>query len=204
MSVFLSAIVLFFNKYISNSILKNNDIVSSVLFLSPAILIISMSSVIRGYFYGLKKISPAGISQIIEQVTRIVFVIGLIYYLSPVNSKTGAFIAVCGISVGELFGLLWLVFHYQLLKSKKVSSISKNKINFLTILSQISYIAVPITISRIINVLLQLANAILIPQRLMIAGYSNKEAIAIFGRVVGMSMPIIFLPFIVTTVIICK
>lgn len=201
LSFALASIILIFSEYISFEILESEKVYASVIFLAPAIILISLSSVMRGYFYGLKKINPAGIAQIIEQITRISFVLLTIYILYPVESKLGAFIAVCGISVGELFGLLWLVINYKFFSRKKPKNITKNT-STLKILSQISYIAVPITISRIINVVLQMFNAILIPQRLVAAGFSKTEAIATFGRVTGMAMPLIFLPFIVTSALV--
>ena len=202
LSVFLSIILLFSAKYICNNILKNKDILYSVYYISPAIIVISLSSVIRGYFYGLKKVSVSGVSQIIEQLSRVVFVIGYLYYTYPVDSRWGAFIAVCGISLGEVFGLLWLIINYGFYNIRKKSFNKSINVSYIQIISQILYIAVPITLSRIINVSLQLSNTILIPRRLMVAGYTNTEAISIFGRVVGMTMPLIFLPFIVTSALV--
>ncbi|MTI65929.1 MAG: polysaccharide biosynthesis protein [Firmicutes bacterium] len=199
-SLLLSSILLVFGKYISYEILENENILYSIYFLAPAIIVISLSSVIRGFYYGLKKIAPAGIAQIIEQLTRIVFVLSLIHHMYPLKSQAGAFIAVCGITVGEIFGLIWLVFNYRIIKFKDIKSAKKLKT--FKILSQISYISIPITISRIVNVSMQLINAILIPQRLIVSGLSNQEAIETFGRLVGMSMPLIFLPFIVTSALV--
>lgn len=204
-SIALSLSVVIFNEYISNQILNNKDVAESIIFLSPAIILISLSSVVRGYFYGLKKISPAGISQIIEQIARIAFVLGFLYYLGPLSSRKGALVAVIGISIGESFGLIWLLISYLFLNRKSAldkPNALRTAPGFTKILSQVSYIAIPITISRIVNVVLQLLNAILIPQRLVVAGYSSKEAVAIFGRVTGMAMPIIFLPFIVTSALV--
>ncbi|MBS4535212.1 polysaccharide biosynthesis protein [Clostridium sp. D2Q-14] len=203
LSIILSAVLLFSANYISTNILKNKDILYSLYFLIPAICIISISGIIRGYFYGLKKMTISGIAQIIEQISRIVFVILYLYYSYPVDSKWGAFIAIVGISFGELFGLFWLLFNYSILKVKK----RKKRKNFNTlslsyIIRNLFFIAIPITISRLINVIFQLMNSILIPQRLIMAGYSHKEAVEIFGRVLGMTIPLIFLPFIVTSALV--
>ncbi|KGG80801.1 polysaccharide biosynthesis protein [Caloranaerobacter azorensis H53214] len=200
-AIILSLIILIGSSYISLKILKNEEVNKSIIMLAPAVLIISISSIFRGYFYGMKKISPAGIAQIIEQIVRITFVLGMIYYMYPVSSKLGAFIAVCGISIGEIAGLIWMMLNYKLFS--KNSTISSYKpIHTIQIISQIFYISVPITISRLINVSMQLINAVLIPQRLIVAGYSQTEAISIFGRVIGMSMPILFLPYIVTSALV--
>lgn len=197
-SLLFAIIIILTGKFISFNLLKNKSLLYNIYFLAPAIVIISISSVMRGYFYGLKQIKSAGLAQIIEQLTRIIFVIGIIYYLYPIDTKLGALIAVCGISIGELLGFIWLYSNYRLLKSKEKLKLTNN-FNILQTLNQIFFIAIPITVSRVINVSLQLINAAMIPQRLMVAGYPNSEAVAIFGRVTGMTMPLIFLPFIFTS-----
>jgi len=197
-SSLLSSILYFSSEFISVTILKNSNTYNSILLLCPAIIIISLSSVIRGFYYGLKRVKQVGIALILEQLTRILFVLGLIYYIDKINSTLGAFIAICGISFGEFFGLSWLILNNKIKKDK----ISKYKISLLSILTQLLYIGFPITISRIINVSLQLANAVIIPQRLVFSGLNSSEAISTYGRVVGMALPFIFLPFIVTTALV--
>lgn len=201
-SLFLSIVLFTSAKYISLNILKNKDVLYCIYFLVPSLSIISISSVIRSYFYGLKKMAISGSAQIIEQIARILFVLLYLYYSYPVDSRWGAFIAVLGISIGEIFGLLWLLFNYGIFRIRRKNKKSVNTLSTAHIISNLLFIAVPITLSRLINVSLQLANAILIPQRLMIAGYNNIEAVEIFGRVVGMTMPLIFLPFIVTSALV--
>lgn len=201
MALILSTCVLGFGKYISEEMLRNKDVYPSIILLAPAIFVISIASVMRGYFYGLKKINPAGIAQILEQITRISFVLITLSYFYPVKSGLGAFIAVCGITVGEVFGLLWLIINYRIINRKKSHGNSKG-ITTGKILSQMSHITVPITLSRIISVVLQMFTAIIIPQRLIVSGLSQSEAVATFGRVTGMTFPIIFLPFIVTSALV--
>lgn len=200
-SVFI-LILIIFGQFICTYILKNNDIYYLIMMLSPAIMIISIASVIRGYFYGLKKVSPPGIAQILEQLSRIVFVLATVRYFQPIDPRLGAIIAVVGISVGEIFGLLWLVFHYRRYSKSQLYLPMKSQ-GYLSSMSKIFYIAAPITLSRLIGMVMQLANAVLIPQKLVEAGYTSNEAVAIFGKVMGMSFPILFLPFTVTTVITC-
>ncbi len=199
-SVFIFILIIF-GQFICRNILKNNDVYYLILMLAPAIMIISLSSVIRGYFYGLKKVSPPGIAQILEQLTRIFFVLATVRYLQPITPRLGALIAVVGISVGEIFGLLWLMFHYRLHSRFQVYLPMKSQ-SYISFISKIFYIASPITISRLIGIVMQLSNAVLIPQKLAEAGYTSKEAISIFGKVMGMSMPMLFLPFIVTSALV--
>lgn len=198
-SVSLSILLIITSKSICTNILKNQNLYLHILFLSPAIVIISLSSVIRGFFYGMKLIKPTSISQILEQLSRIVFVLGYLYYLSPIKPHLGALIAIIGLSLGELIGLTSLISFYQAHKKNSLIHNFTTNINVSStkILHKIINISTPITISKLISISLQLVNAVIIPNRLIASGLSSKEAISSFGRVTGMTMPFIFLPFIV-------
>lgn len=187
--------------YFSKRIYKTNENTRYIYLLIPPILFISFTCLIRGYFYGKKKILISSISEVIEHVSRFILVMILIYYLKPLSIKDGAIIAILGISIGEFFSLLWLAFNYIKANTKKISLI-QNKISSLNILRKISIIAIPLTLSGIFNVSFGVINAILLPQKLMESGYSNSEAIASFGRIMGMTMPLVTLPFIVTSAIV--
>ncbi|WP_130806464.1 putative polysaccharide biosynthesis protein [Senegalia massiliensis] len=197
-SLILSLILFLLSPFISSNILKNKDTLYFLYFLIPAILLISLSSVTRGYFYGLKKMGISGSSQIIEQIIRIVFVLLYLYFSYPIDSTWGAFIALLGISVGEFFGLLWLFLNYNIINFKSKKNIVNKKLSLKEIITSLFFIAMPITISQFFHVLLQISNTILIPRRLILAGYTMEQSLETFGRVVGMAMPFVFLPFIFT------
>ena len=198
LSVVLSLIVFIFAKTISYNILKNKDIYLSVLFLIPSIIIISLGSIFRGYFYGIKKVLPSGIAQLIEQFSKIVFVLYILTKINTVSPKVGVIICVIGIGVGELLGFLWMIISYKF-TSFKETPVKKASLSYSTIFYDIFKVSLPITLSRMLSVILQLLNSILIPQRLVLAGYTYKQSIAIFGKSVGMTLPLIYLPFMVTS-----
>ncbi|MGO1372439.1 MAG: putative polysaccharide biosynthesis protein [Senegalia sp. (in: firmicutes)] len=202
LSLILSFILFLSAPFISKNILKNKEILFFLYFLIPAIPIVSVSSVTRSYFYGLKKMAVSGSSQIIEQISRILFVLIVLYLSYPISSTYGSFIAILGLSVGELFGLLWLFLSYNVLKLRQKKIAITKKIPTIKIVKSLFLISLPITLSSLFHVLLTISNTILIPRRLVIAGYTNEQAIEIFGRVVGMAMPFIFLPFIFTSALV--
>lgn len=79
--------------------------------LSFALLIVPVMSIIRGYFQGYQSMEPTAISQVIEQVVRIVFGLvgaGLIIYIFNGSQESGAAIVTFGAFVGALFGLLYI------------------------------------------------------------------------------------------------
>ncbi|KXG77218.1 stage V sporulation protein B [Thermotalea metallivorans] len=201
-STFLSLILFYYAKYIS-IIIENRDTYILLLALVPAIPLISISSILRGYYYGLKDVGPPGVAQILEQIFRIAFVMGILFVLKPQDPKYAATIAVIGISFGEFVGLLWLLLQFKYLEAFQLRKTYRLvKEDSISILGKIVYISVPITLSRLIGVVMQSLNAVLIPQRLQLAGYPPQEALSIFGKLAGMALPLLFLPFVVTSALV--
>lgn len=202
-SLLLTVLVSLNTNFIVTSILKNNDLHLPIIWVTPAISLIAFSSILRGYFYGLKDLKPAATAQILEQLTRIGFVLAYLIYKRPTHPITMATIAIIGVSIGEFFGLLYLIVSFNLKKllNRKLSLgiIDNSPVN---IFKDIMYISVPITISRLLSVFMQTINSILIPHRLVVAGYSSVAAIEIFGKISGMAMPLLFLPFTVTSALV--
>ncbi|WP_026476161.1 putative polysaccharide biosynthesis protein [Alkaliphilus transvaalensis] len=189
--------------FVITKILKNEDLFYPVLWSIPAIGIITFSSILRGFFYGLKDIKPAATAQVLEQVARIVFVLFYLYYRKPSHPVTAATIAIIGVSIGEFFGLLYLIlkFNFKKLIGRR-SFVPHISTGFMNLMSDLLYISIPITISRLLSVFMQTINSILIPQRLQAAGYSSVAAIETFGKISGMAMPLLFLPFTVTSALV--
>ena len=73
-SLFISIIISFSSNYLSFRLLHDENLNLFILSICPAIVMITISNVLRGYFYGIKKVSVPAIGQIIEQITRILFV----------------------------------------------------------------------------------------------------------------------------------
>lgn len=200
-TVLLISLISIFSPYFSHKIFKSTSNIIIIYSLVPAILIISITSLIRGYFYGKKKMIISSISEIIEHTTRFILVMILIHYFKPSSSHNGALMAIIGISLGEFFSLLWLICNYIKLNSLTINTI-QNRISTVSIIKRLGIIAIPMTLSGIFNVSFQFINALLLPQKLMESGCANGEAIAIFGRIMGMTMPLVSLPFIVTSALV--
>ncbi|WP_236913585.1 putative polysaccharide biosynthesis protein [Clostridium sp. Cult2] len=198
LSIIFSLIIILFRENIALRVFRDEKMVLALYLLIPAIVVISISSILRGYYYGLKLIMIPSISQIIEHVTRFIIILAFLYYICPIEPIYGAFIAIAGITVGEVFDLIWLIFMLKPWKRKSIY-FKSNKIHTSSIVRQILPIALPIGVSTLLNVILRFINSILIPRNLMKIGYTNSEAVATFGRITGMAMPLIMLPFIVTS-----
>lgn len=199
--IIFSLMIGFFGDDIAIKIYKNKSIVILIYFLIPAVILIPLTITLRGYYYGLRIITVPNVSQIIEHTAQLIIVFIMLKLAYPITPIKGALIAICGISIGEVFDLIWLT--SRLIKTnRKIAYIPYEKKSSFKILSQIFSISAPIAIGDVIGVLLRFANSIFIPRKLMEIGYTNSQAVSTLGRISGMTMPLIALPFIVTVAIV--
>jgi stage V sporulation protein B len=200
-SLFLGIILFLSAEFIATKIFKNKDMLLGVYELLPALIILSLSTVLKSYFYGMKNIMTPSIAQIIEHLTRFIIIISILYYVCPIEPIYGAMIAILGISIGEFFDLIWSLFSKRrLYKNKSNNILQRQKGN--SFLIQLLSMSLPLTISGFFSVILRFSNTILIPSRLIAAGYTSSQSVATFGRIMGMTMPLIHLPFIVTSALV--
>lgn len=201
MSIFLSFILFSFSEFIAIQVFKDKSMMIAVYLLIPPLIIISCSNIIRSYFYGRKNMVTPSVSQTIEHFSRFIIVIGLFFILRPIDPFYGTLIAILGISIGEFFDILWSIFSKKRLYNYEIAK-PDNAWNSFKTLSKLLTFSVPLTVSGIFSVSLNFLNSILIPSRLIYAGYTSSMAMASFGRITGMVMPLIHLPFVVTSALV--
>lgn len=191
-------------EFLVKYLVKSDKLSSSLLAIIPAIPIVTLASIIRSYFYGLKNVMPAASAQVAEQLVRIIFVLSILYILEPKDLKSSVMIATLGITAGELGGLIVLFFklNSRSLKTPMGTNSGFNLAGSSSSLFKIISIAFPITLAKLVSVFMQSANMVLVPHRLQVAGYSVEQSVKTFGEVVGMTMPLLFLPFIVTSALV--
>lgn len=92
LNLILILIVIFSAKYLSNNLLHEPDTYYPLIALSLVLPFISLSSIIRGYFFGKQQMMPHSISNIIEQLFKLFIVLVILPHLL----KYGTIVAVCG------------------------------------------------------------------------------------------------------------
>ncbi len=194
LAMLLSAIIILNVDVIANNILHEPRTRTPLLIFSPCILITGIGAVFKGYFYGTKNVRPSALSEIIEQLVRIILVVIILLKISSFNEQIAASVVILGMVIGELSSALYL--HHRYTKAtRKYYSQSNKTLSTFCLSNQMLAIAIPVTLTRLASSFINSANSILIPQRLMASGLSNHEAIGLFGIVSGMVIPLLFLPF---------
>lgn len=167
----------------------------------PALIIVAASSVFRGFFFGLHQMLPPAVAQVAEQVVR--FSVGL--YLVRLLLPYGLDVVTAGMAVGmiagELVGLVLLILMYWAVK-KNIPLGNGGHIlhrsDIPLLIKAVYGLAIPITLSRVVNSMMITLEAILIPQRLQVAGFSWRQATEIYGHLAGIASMLVGLPTILT------
>ncbi|KAA5808106.1 stage V sporulation protein B [Thermoanaerobacterium thermosaccharolyticum] len=200
MGVVISSVIFFNAKYISDNLLHEPRAYLSILVFTPVLIIVSSSSIFKGFFQGLINMIPASVSEIVEQIVRVSLTLYLFSILTDIKLEYAAVIAVLGIAAGEVTSFLMYIFYYRReLSYIKEEMPDEGKIwDKLDIAKTIIKTSFPITISRLIVNILDLFESLIIPSRLIKSGLTHKEAISEFGKLSGMAYPLAYMPAVIT------
>jgi PST family polysaccharide transporter len=97
------------------------DVTYVIRMVSFALLVVPVMSAIRGFFQGNQSMEPTAISQVIEQLFRIIFLLGSVYIIMKVTKgdvTTAIGYATFAAFIGALGGLLVLAWFWRRRKDK--------------------------------------------------------------------------------------
>lgn len=158
---------------------------------------VSISSVIRGYFFGKEKMFPHVLSNILEDVVRIIIVIIGI----PVFIKRGLdyaiFFLVISNIISEITSILVLFFFLPKNFTLSKNDFKPNKKNIKNIFS----ISLPTTGSRLIGNIGYFFEPIILTSTLLHVGYTNQFIVNEYGIISGYVLPLLLLPSFFTMAI---
>lgn len=182
--------------FISNNLLHEPRTYYGILATGLVLPFISISSILRGYFYGKERLLPHIFSNIMEDIIRlIILIIGIPIFLLKGIEITIFFLIVSNI-ISECSSIL--IFTFCLPKK----NISKN--DFLPnkkYLKNILSISLPSTGSRIIGNIGSFLEPIILTTVLLKIGYSNEFIIHEYGVLNGYVLPLLLLPSFFTMAI---
>ena len=117
-----SAIIMYMaSPLLSNGSGGGNDLVPAMRSLSVAILVIPFMSVLRGYFQGTQNVAPYAISQLIEQLFRVIYMLSatfIIMRLGSGNHVEAVTQSTFAAFIGALAGIGILLYYFRKEKVK--------------------------------------------------------------------------------------
>ena len=167
--------------------------------IAPALPIIAVASVLRGYFQGRQNMRPSAISQILEQFVRITLIATATKTFLPYGVEYAAAAAMGASVLGELLSLIYLLTTFKLKKRFKLRKnffqfVHKGKKTF----NDLMEIALPTMGSRMIGSISWFFEPIVVAHSLALAGVLAGEATKQYGALTGYAMPLLMLPSFVT------
>ncbi len=186
LSIAVSLILFLFSDLIAKS-QGNANLRVCYFILSPSIIVIAVSSLIKGYFQGVSRFSPTALSNIFEQFFKLVLGLGLSLLLVKFGALYGVIGAVIGISLSEIISLLILLLYFRKEKLTK----GKVKVSYLEIYRDV----VPITITNLILPLSSFIDSILVVNLLKF-NFSSDVSVFLYGLETGAVSTLVTLPTI--------
>ena len=181
---------------------ENPDAYYALIALVPALFFVPIMSAFRGYFQGRQTMTPTALSQIIEQLFRVIAGLMLTYYLLDMGLPIAAGGASFGGSIGAFAGALAMTIIYLSkrgeIKKEVETSIGEEE-SVEKIVKDLLIIAIPITIGAAIVPIMNSIDAFLVFRRLESVGFSKTEANSLFGQLTGHAQTLINLPLIFST-----
>lgn len=167
-------------------VFADDTCIALLLILLPALVFSSVYSTIRGNIWGQNKYFSLCITELIEQVARVILFIILISGLF--GSADGAYVSAISMTGACLISSIVVVVLYFATGGRFKRA--KDKQIYKTLLKK----STPITGVRLAASLIQPLIALIIPLRLVAAGYTSAQALALYGTAMGMTIPFLYIP----------
>ena len=157
-----------------------SDVALVIRCISTSLLVVPFLSVTKGYLQGHKIITPASVSQLIEQIVRIlVILIGsyLTYKVMNGTLSSAVGVAMMGAFLGAMVADIYLMVKIKHNKEKLNldKKHKKDKISNIDIIKKIATYAIPIIIINLITNVYSSTDMILVSRTIQNLGYSATD-----------------------------
>ena len=192
LSAVTSAVLFFGADFFADRIISDPRAALSIKVLSFSIFFMGAAAIIKGYFIARRKAAPTAAAGLTEQFVRI----GATVAAVGAARKQGLTVVLAAVFLGdcaaEAVSALYLFLRYRFdirrIKTEGAEHTQRP-------LSQVTAIALPLTAGRYLNSLLRTTENMLVPRALK--KYSEKGAMALFGMIKGMALPVLFFPSVI-------
>lgn len=199
--MFINIIIIFFMllsaKYIANNLLHEERCYLLIISMALTFPIISISSIIKGYFYGKQNMIPNVVSNIAEQIIRGI----LIYLFVPIIIKKSEILAACSLFLFSFIEELVSIFINMLFLPRNIKITKHNLVPDKYTFKDILNISIPTVSSRIIGNIGYFFEPIILKNLLLLSGYSNNYILTEYGAYNAYTLTILTVPsFFITAI----
>ncbi len=197
-SVPIIAILLLAARPIAMQLYHDSRLGPLLALLTPALLAIAFSAVLRGFFLGRQQMEIPSIAQVVEQVVRVLIIWELLNWSTNHLLSYRLGVATTLISVGEGISLAILALGFYRWRRREAANPRSLRPPSTGYPRTILKLSLPIMFGRLLGSMVGVAEAALIPRQLRRFGLSEVVAVAFFGKLTGMALPLILFPTALT------
>ena len=189
-NLFLVVVIIIISPFLANNLLKNNDLYYGILAIGIVIPFISISSICRSYFFGKERMLPHIISNIIEDLVRLICIVLFIpFFIKKGVSYLVCFLVLINVISESVSALVLILFLPKKIEIKR-SDLFLNKKYIKDSLTT----CIPTTTGRLVGSIGYFLEPILLNNTLLSVGYTIPFITREYGILSGYVMPILLLP----------
>ncbi len=172
----------------------NENTATAFRIVAPAVFFVGITACFRGWFQGYGNMTPTAVSNILEQVVKLSVGLGLAiaFAKSKKSAMEGAFF---GVTIAELFSMVYLFVNFLIKRKRYNSSDDKTKFCKQDGIIMLK-VALPIALVSIILPLTNFFDSLLIVNLIKIGGLNTSQATAHYGLLSGPVNSLINLPIV--------
>jgi len=170
--------------------------------IAPCVALVCILSAFRGFMQGQQDMTPTAVSQLIEQVGKVVIALPLAHLGSVYGAESGmsaaygAAGALLGTTIAEAAALLYMLILYLRRRSSfsALPQLNTENDSQSSVMKQLLAISIPITIGACIVPLSQWIDSAMLMDRLQASGSIYEDAKKLYGLFTGTVIRIINIP----------
>jgi len=188
--ILVMILIFIFAKFISCNLLHEPRAYFPILSIGFVLPFISISCILRGYFFGKQRMFPHVLSNIMEDVTRLISII----FFTPLFLIKGLEFAVSFLVLSNIISELTSILILFIFLPKNFKLTKNDLTPSLSNIKDIMEISLPSTASRLIGSIGMFFEPIILTFFLVKMGGSNDFILSEYGILNGYVMPLILLP----------
>ena len=192
-NIFIIFIVINTSKFLSINLLKEDELYLPIICISLTMPFMSISAIIKGFFWGKQNMSPYILSNFIEQVVRLILIILFLKKILLISEIYAVCFIILINIIGEISSQIVMIMYMPRIKMK----IRDFKINIQEIIKIYKY-CIPATFSRILGSISYFLEPIVITNILLYVGYSKSFITNEYGIINAYSLSLLLLPQFIT------
>lgn len=186
--------VFLFAPFLANTLLKNSDAYYPIISICFILPFTTISGILKGYYFGKQNMLPNAISNIFEQITRLVLLLTLIPFLMRYN----IIVAVSGYIIISAASELVQIVIYLFFAPKNLKFTLHDIKPSYEVATSIFGISIPNVSGRLIGNICYFFEPIILTNLLLFVGYSSGFILSEYGTYNAYVIPTLTMPSFIT------